>query len=207
MSAATAISLAGTVASTGMGIIGSATQANGMRQAGQIAVNNAIMRNEQAKAIALRAEADAKAYQAAGQRKAIEAVRKGSIMASRAQAVMAASGAGIDPKLIARLMGEGEYGKDLALYGGDEKARVMRDKARMSLWSGATGIDTALSEQQSMNARADSTMTTGIIGAGLSLASKYGGDIVGAFGGGGSPASQAGPTGARSVDPSELDLA
>ena len=173
------------VASAGMTILGASNQAAGQRTAGQVALNNAILRSEQAKAEAVRQEANAVAVEASGQRRAIEAVRKGDIMASRARAVMAASGAGVDNKLIARLMGEGEYAKDVALFEAGDKARVMRDRGRQAIWSGETGITQGLYEKSSMDARADTTMTMGIISAGMGLAQKYGGDIAGAFGGSG----------------------
>lgn len=180
--AAPAISAFASVASVGMSILGSANQAGGQRQAGDIAYRNALIRNEHAKSEALHLEASAKATEAAGQRQAIEAVRKGGIMASRARAVMAASGAGVDPKLIARLIGEGEYGKDVALFNAGDKARVLRDKGKQALWSGQTGIDLAEVDKRSMNQRADNTLLTGIVGGGLSLASKYGGDVADWFG-------------------------
>lgn len=182
ISMGTAASLALSAASTGMSILGSANQAAGQRSAGDIAYRNALLRNEAAKGEARQLEASAVATEAAGQRQAIEAVRKGSIMASRARAVMAASGAGVDPKLIARLIGEGEYGKDVALFNAGDKARVLRDKGRQALWSGETGIDLAASDKASMYQRADNTLLTGVAGAGLSLASKYGGDVAGMFG-------------------------
>lgn len=173
------------IASAGMSIIGSENQAAGQRTAGQIALNNAIARNEQAKAEAVRLEANAVATEASGQRQAIEAVRKGEILASRARAVMAASGAGVDAKLIARLMGEGEYAKDVALFNANDKARTIRDRGKQAIWSGQTGITQGLYEKASMDARAGTTSTMGIINAGLGLASKYAGDLAGAFGGGG----------------------
>ena len=54
-------------------------------------------------------KADAIEQEAAKQREGIEARRKGDMLASRARAVMAAGGGGVDEKIISGLMAEGEY--------------------------------------------------------------------------------------------------
>jgi len=163
------------VAGAGMSILGAANSAAGQREAGAAAYANAQIRNQQAQAQAAQLRAAAIADEAAGQRGDIEAQRKASILASRARAVMAASGAGVDPKLLASLIGEGDYAGSVAEFNAGERARVKRDQATMTEWGGRQGLAIGQGESASLNRRADSTLWTGIAGAGLSLAAKYGG--------------------------------
>lgn len=67
---------------------------------------------------------------AASQRQALEERRQADLVASRALAVAAASGAGVsDPTvvdIISRTKGEGHYRAAVALYEGEERSRSMR---------------------------------------------------------------------------------
>jgi type II secretory pathway pseudopilin PulG len=179
------------VASIGMGIIGSAQQADAQREAGEVAYRNALTRQQQQEAEAKRLENEAKqrddaanADQAVAQRKGLEDKRRATIAASRASAVMAASGAGVDDGIISGILGEGDLALDTALYEGDVRAQdkryqgtLNRHEAETRRWAGNTEAAAGARTRSSMYARADNTMATGIgkaIVSGLSLASKYG---------------------------------
>lgn len=201
------MSVAMPLLSAGMTVIGAIGQAGAQQQAGETAYRNAQLRNQQMEMQARQYEQQARQQEqqaleqtavanreaATGQREAIERRRKGRLMASRAQAVMSAAGGGVDDSLTAGLLAEGNYAGDVAIYEGDERARVQRNASTISgynadvskyqagaarysgagaLWSGANTRDAA-------NRSAGMTMVGGIVGAGLSLASKYGGDWFG----------------------------
>lgn len=166
------------VAGVGMSIIGASQQADAQREAGEVAYQQALIRNQQAQAEAKRLEDKANAEQAAAQRQAIEEKRKATILASRAQAVMASSGAGVDTNILDGILAEGEYGFDTALYEGDTRAQSSRYDASLRRWEGETGVTQGGYVRSAMNSRADSTLTSGIIKGGIqlgSIASKYGG--------------------------------
>jgi len=190
-----AIGAATSLAGIGMSIAGASQQSDAQRQAGEIAYQNALIRNQQMQAEAKRLENEAKqrddnanAQQAASQRQAIEEKRKATLVASRARAVMAASGAGVDNNLIDGIMGEGDFAFDTALYEGDSKAQDIRYQADLNRheaatrrWQGETEVAAGGRTRSAMNTRADNTMTMGItkgVIGGLSIASKYGGDLL-----------------------------
>lgn len=183
---------AASVGSIGMGIIGAGQQADAQRQAGEVAYQNALIRQQQREAEAKRLENEAKqrqdqanAAQATAQRKGLEDKRRATIAASRAQAVMAASGAGVDPSIMAGLLAEGDLALDTSLYEGDVKASDRRYQAALNTyeagtqrWQGQTDVASAGRTRSAMYDRANNTMTAGIGNAlfsGLSLAGKYGG--------------------------------
>lgn len=174
----TNLALAATAVSAGMSIIGASQQADAQREAGNVAYQQALIRNQQAQAEAKRMEDKANAEQAAAQRQALEEKRKATILASRAQAVMAASGAGVDTNIIDGILAEGEYGFDTALYEGDTRAQSSRYDASLRRWEGETGVTQGAYRKASLNAQADNTLTSGIIKGGIqlgSIADKYGG--------------------------------
>lgn len=173
--AAAAPYLAG--ASAGMSIIGAATQSAAQREAGEVAYRNALSRQQMANVQAQQLEVNAGQEEAAGQRQAIEAKRKGMLLSSRMRAVMGASGAGIDDNLLASLEGRGDYAADTAMYTAGEKARGMRNQATLTRWSGDAGVVSGANDQAADNSAATSTLVGGIAKAGLSFASKYGGDL------------------------------
>ena len=178
-----AVAIASTVIGTGMSIIGSIQQSNAQREAGEAAYQNALQRNQQAQEEAKRLEAKANADQAASQRQAIEEKRKASALAGRAKAVMAASGAGVDNNIIDGILAEGEYGFDVALYEGDTRAQSARYDANIRRWEGDTAVAQGAAARSAYNSRADSTLTSGLIGGVTSLgsmATKYAGPAPGA---------------------------
>jgi hypothetical protein len=202
-----AVGAASTLASTGMSIIGASQQADAQRMAGETAYQNALIRQNQMEAEAKRLEGEAKQreavannQQAAAQRQGIEEKRKAKIAAGRAATVMAASGAGVDTNILDSIMGEGEFAMDAALYEGDTRAQDSRYQAELNKheaavrrWEGQTIAAQGGATRSAMNQRASNTMTSGIVKAGIgvaSLASKYGGDFF--SGGGGSGISKTG---------------
>jgi hypothetical protein len=172
------------VAGIGMSIAGAAQQSEAQRQAGDIAYQNALLRNQQAQEEAKRLEAKANADQAAAQRQAIEERRKADILAGRAKAVMAASGAGVDNSILDGILAEGQYGFDTALYEGDTRAQSARYDASLRKWEGETGVQQGAYRKAALNSQADSTMTSGILKAGLQLGSMAAGSIASKYGGG-----------------------
>lgn len=179
------------VLSAGMTILGGIGQADAQRQAGETAMINARFRQQQMDMQAQQLEQQAKEQRAGanreaatGQREAIERTRKGRLMASRAKAVMSSAGAGIDDSMVAGLLAEGEYAGDVAVYEGEERARVQRNAATVSdynanaaRYSGATAIYQGENTKAAANRSAGMTMFSSIVGAGIGLASKYGGSF------------------------------
>jgi hypothetical protein len=179
--------------SAGMSVLGAGATAIGQIQQGNVAQQNAQLRNQQMQAQAMQQENEAEQNRAAannaaavGQREAIEARRKGRIMAGRAQTVMAASGAGVDGSMTAGLLAEGDYAGDVALYNGNERARGYRNAGTINEYNAAglrRGGQVAL--MQGEQAKSAYTMAgigtafKGVAGAGMGLAAKYGGDTVG----------------------------
>jgi hypothetical protein len=173
--AAPFIATAATVASTGMSIIGAANQSAAQRQAGDVAYQNALQRQQMNNLQAQQLEQNAGQEQAAGQRQSIEAERKGMLLAGRMRAVMGASGAGIDDNLIASLKGQGDYARDTALYNANEKARADNNQATLTRWSGDSGMWSGAQTQAADNRAADATLVGGITRAGISFADRYAG--------------------------------
>lgn len=184
------IAIGATVLSTAMTVLGSVSSANAQRAQGDIAMRNAQLRQQQMEAQAQEQEQEALQQRAAannaaavGQRDAIEARRKGQIMAGRAQTVMAAAGAGVDDSMTAGLLSEGKYAGDVALYQGSERARVFRNQGAVNDFNaaslragGAGGVWSAEQTKGAFDTAAASTLTTGIGKAAFGLAAKYGGD-------------------------------
>jgi hypothetical protein len=119
-------------------------------------------------------EQNAGQEQAAAQRRAIEQRRRASLVASRAMAVSAASGAGAsDPtveNIISDLAGEGAFRASQELYEGEDRARRMRLGADASRFEGATGQMAAGDRASAMRTSSYGTLLSG---AG-SLYGKYG---------------------------------
>lgn len=104
-----------------------------------------------------------KAEQAAASREAMEQRRQSRLVGSRARALMAASGGGIDYDILGDIAGEGEYRALTALYEGDEAAAGRRMQAAASRYEGK-------SIRNASRMKAFSTLLSG----GSSIAGKYG---------------------------------
>lgn len=194
------ISMGMTVLGAGMSFIGAQNQAAAQQQAGQVAVQNAQIVQQQREAQAKQQESEAAQNRAAandeaakGQRAMIEQKRKGRLLAGRAQAVMAASGAGVDDSMTAGLLAEGDYAGDVAMFEGDQRARSFKNAANVndyqaagSRYAGAGAVWQANQTKQAYDFAASNTraaswgqLAGGIAKAGMSLAEKYGGDSAG----------------------------
>jgi hypothetical protein len=121
-----------------------------------------------AEANARRAAAAAKEAEAAGQLKASEARRKAEIMASRALAVAAASGAGTSgiETLFAGLAEEGEREAGTAKYEAIETSKGLQDRAAIAKYN-AEASGNARKVERSAN-------LMGSMAQGASIYSKYG---------------------------------
>jgi hypothetical protein len=95
---------------------------------------------------------------------------------------MAASGAGVDDRLVAGLAGQGNYNASVDEFNANDKARGLRNQGAMDIYSANAGIYSGGQTRANDYTAADNTIT-GAVGKGLlSFASYYGG---GGFGGGG----------------------
>jgi hypothetical protein len=107
----------------------------------------------------------AKAAEAESQREAIDVKKKSKLLASRAMAVAAASGAGTDNVTVENLIGdinaEGEYQKLAALYSGDTDARLARYASASSLRGARTARSEGSATRAAGYANAGSTVLTG----------------------------------------------
>lgn len=84
-------------------------------------------------------ESNAKQSVAVAQQKMLEERRKAGLVASRALALSAASGGASDKSvvnIISDIQGEGSYRAMLALYDGEDRARVLRDQSKGRRYEG-----------------------------------------------------------------------
>lgn len=115
--------------------------------------------------------------QASAQRRSLEQRRRAQMVASRALAVSAASGAGAsDPTIetiISDIQGEGAYRAGLELYHGEERARQMRMGAEAANYEGQVA---ERGGKERARAARISAFGSALSGAGnsYSLYSKYG---------------------------------
>ena len=134
---------------------------------------------------------------AVAQRQKFEEQRVAGLVASRAQAVAAASGGGASDttvvNIISRVKGEGAYRAAVRLYEGESKARMLRLAASAKRYEGATGVIEAAAAQKIGNRMGLFNLITG----GGSIAGKYGSQ---SFGGGGTSGGQGGWLDAGSQD-------
>jgi len=196
----TMISMGMTLLGTGMQFIGSQNQAAAQQQAGAVAMQNAQIRQQQMEAQAKQQESEAAQNRAAandeaakGQRAMIEAKRKGRLMAGRAQAVMAASGAAVDDSMTAGLLAEGDYAGDVAMFEGKNRERDRKNAANVNDYQAAGsrygGAGAVLQGQQTKSAYDFAASNTrmssygqlagGLAKAGIGIADMYGGDYAG----------------------------
>ena len=124
-----------------MQVAGSIMQMMAAREAGRMARIQGERARVAAEFAAWQAERQAGVAIAISQRQAAEERRQATLVASRALAVSASSGAGVsDPtmvRIIANARGEGAYRANVALYEGEAKARALRLDAvagRVSGW-------------------------------------------------------------------------
>jgi len=155
-------------------IAGSITSYMGNQKSADAAMQTGQRQATAAQYQAAQLEQNAGQAIAASQLQSAEQQRQARLLASRALAVSAASGGGAtDPTIthiIANIAGEGAYRGALALYQGEDKARMLRMEAEGKRYEAGMAIDSA-------NARASSYRTAAtaslLSGAG-SLFGKYG---------------------------------
>jgi len=124
-----------------MQVVGSIAGMVAARDAGRMARVQGERARIAAEFAAWQADEQAGTAIAISQRQAMEEHRQATLVASRALAVAAASGAGVsDPtmvRILANARGEGAYRASVALYEGEAKARTLRLDAaagRVSGW-------------------------------------------------------------------------
>lgn len=124
----------------------------------------------------------------AGQISKMQVQRQGAFAVSRGLAVAAASGGGaMDPTVVnslANTTSTAAYNGAVALYNGEEQARVLRMQAQGQEYSGeilqqqayakADAYDTVAQVDEMKSSADEVSGITGLLGSGLSLFSKYG---------------------------------
>lgn len=83
-------------------------------------------------------ERQALAHRAEASQEAAEDIREGELLASRAQAVGAASGGGVDDALLANLRSEANLNARMAIWDGEEKSKGALRDAGVSRFEGAS---------------------------------------------------------------------
>jgi len=161
---------AGIAISIASAVLGAVGQAKAAKAQKQQAAQLQVAKNYEAAQM----ESAAGQEQAAAQRRALEERRRAQLVASRALAVSAASGADASSEsienIISDIAGEGEYRAGLAIYQGEERARRLRMGAEGARFEGSSIADAGNAQ-----ARAGMIGAAGTIGAGgASLYAKYG---------------------------------
>lgn len=145
-----------------MGGFGTGMQAAGQLQSGKAAANTGLAQQKASEFEAQQLEQNAGQAQAASQRSAIEELRKSMLLQSRAIAVAAASGGGaLDPTvmaLVGNLSKEGQLAAETQIYGGDERARAMRNQAKASRYEGAQRAEAGRVAERASKVSAGSTI-------------------------------------------------
>ena len=117
-------------------------------------------------------DANAKNAVAVAQRKMLEERRRGDLIASKALAIAAAGGGATDKSvvnIISDLKGEGSYRATLALYEGEDKARLLRNQASLTRFEGEQAFEAGKAKKRAANLKA---FTEAAIGA-ASMYAKY----------------------------------
>ena len=146
----------------------------GMMESGRMARINAERAKRQHEFLAWQADRQGGIAKAISQRQALEERRIGEITASRALAVVAASGGGASDPTIVNLMsnieGEAHYRARVALYEGEARARQLRLDAAANRVTGSEKLETGLRDEMSNQIAAAGTAFK----HGASLYAKYG---------------------------------
>ncbi len=116
--------------------IGKALAIGGTILSGVGTVAGGIAQNKAAKYEASQLEARATAERAAGQRDALRERQQKDLVLSRAKAVGASSGGGVDLVGRGKIEEQGEYNALTAMWEGEERARSAEDQAAATRWSG-----------------------------------------------------------------------
>jgi hypothetical protein len=153
---------------------GTGLSAFGQLTSGQGLLEHGMVQNMAAQYAAEQLRQNANAVQGAAQRTAEDVGRNAAYVMSTQLARAAASGGGAsDPSvmnLIARTQGETAYRQQVALYGGEARAREMNIQASAQEWSGAEELRVAQRASGASMLSAGATLAQG----GVSLFEKYG---------------------------------
>lgn len=172
--------------------IGGAVDAFGQEMGGVSHVMFGIQARQAANFEAAQMRQNANTAQAASQRTAFDIDRQTQFITSRALAVAAASGGGAsDPtvvRIIARDAGEGAYQKQLALYGGQDRARLNLESADAKVYEGKNTFRNSLEVGAAGYAGAATNLLKSQA-RGASLFQRFGGGgpSLGGFGNGNDP--------------------
>ena len=162
------------MASLGMQGAGMAMNLIGSSKASSAASGVGAAYNQEAQFEATQMRQQAGQEIAASQRTAFDQARTARLVASRAQAVAAASGGGAtDPtvlKVISDINGEGVYRAGVALYGGKEKARVLEMGAETKTYEGEVAAAGGEMRSSAYQIAGLGSLATG----GASFLAKYG---------------------------------
>lgn len=99
-------------------------------------VTSGVAQNNAAKFEASQLEARATAERASAQREALQERKQKDMVISRAKAVGATSGGGVDLNLLGKIEEAGEYNALTAMWEGEERARGAESQAAATRWSG-----------------------------------------------------------------------
>lgn len=182
MAAIAAVSVAMTALSTVASMSAQAQQGAAAAQQGQLRQQQMTQQAQIAQMQADQLRVNANNEMGTAERAAIEQKRKGDLLASRATAVMAASGGGVDRNLVASIVGEGTYNENVSLYTGKERARSLDNQAALKdweassdQWSGNAAAQQGAFAQESAGTAEAFTAIGGIGKAASSVAAAYGG--------------------------------
>lgn len=169
------MNIADIMSSKGLSMGGTILGAAGQFAAGSAAASAGASQQAADEFQAAQLRQNANTAEGVGQLQAIEAKRQTDLLNSRALAVAAASGAGAsDPtviNLIAKNASEGAYRQQVALYGGEDKARLMGLQADALDYQGSVAASHGRQEQVAHELAAGA----GIL-RGNTMLSRYGGN-------------------------------
>ncbi len=150
-----------------LGGIGTGIQAAGQIQSGRSARKVGESQQRAAEFEAQQLDTNAEQTQAVSQRAAMEEQRKSMALQSRAIAIAAASGGGaLDPTvmaLVGNLSKEGQLAAETQIYGGEERARAMRNQAKASRYEGAQRAEAGRIAERASKVSAGSTILSGVM--------------------------------------------
>lgn len=162
----------------GLAVSGASTlmSANAQREQGAAAVLASKRKQAEANFEASQLEQDAGQAQAVSQRQGEDIGLQTRLVNSAALARAAASGAGASDPTVLNIMAKtsamGAYRSGVALYEGEEQARLDRVKAAALRFSGDLGIADAVTASRAANSGAMTTVLSGA-GKGAAMYSKY----------------------------------
>ena len=153
-------------------IAATALSVAGAVQQGRVAAAFGKAQGEAKDYEAAQLDVNAKQTVAASQRKALKEKRKADLVASRALAIAAAGGGASDKSVVnilSDLKGEGSYRAALALYAGEDQARLLRSQGVATRFEGELLRETGRAKKRAANISAAGELFKG----GASMYSKY----------------------------------